>query len=151
MGGNWKLVQEFNSSKTKTKPDAVILCKTCKFVIRLRGPRSSIQPYIRQNSSQLFELGAQLIPSPKTIKRKNHHTCRHVLKPCHDQSCRAPYSHLSSKEKTGCCRGFPAMQADQKAKPVTAASCFNHRPISCETWKMASSSLYLDELPAIKL
>ena len=73
----WGLVNE----------DAVIPCKACRFVIRLEGPRSSIQPYIRQNSSQLFELGAQLIPSPKTIKRKNHHTCRHVLKPFHDMSC----------------------------------------------------------------
>ena len=56
----WGLVDE----------DAFIPCKACKVVIRLEGPRSSIQPYIRQNISQLFELGAQLIPSPQTIKRK---------------------------------------------------------------------------------
>ena len=101
----------------------------CKIVIRLRGPRSSNQPYIRQNSSQLVELSAQLIPSPKTRKRKGPHlkscTCLNFQSWHHVHACRVPYSHLSNVEKARCCRSVQAMNPSQSKRwvPETAGSC----------------------------
>ena len=85
-----------------------------KVVIRLDGPLQSVQPYKQLCSGHNNELSAQFKPSPKTIKRKKDHTCKHVLVPFNDMSCRAPYSLLNHVEKGDCCRGVPAMQAATK-------------------------------------
>ena len=67
-------------------------------VIRLEGPLSSSQP----------SNGFAIVPTlnyvrnstfTKDHKKTKHHTCKHVLIPCHDMSCRVPYSLLIQIEK----------------------------------------------------
>ena len=121
-------------------------------MIRLTGPLRSSQPYKQLCSSHHSELSAQFKPSPKTIKRKDHHTCKHVLVPF--MTCCVELRTLSvliQIEKRSC-RGCQAMPIQRKmVKPVTAAHCFNTQSTDSETRKRPSASLYLNELPAIKM
>ena len=63
-------------------------------------------------------------PSPKTIKRKNHHTCKHVLVPCHEMSCRALYSFLIHGENMGVDAAFRLCRSDQKVKSAPSSGQF---------------------------
>ena len=58
--GQWGLVEE----------DASTTHAHAKVRDKAQGPRSSIQPYIRQNSCQLFELSAQFNRHQRPPKEK---------------------------------------------------------------------------------
>ena len=72
---------------------------------------------------------------------------------CTCRSCRAPYSCLSSIEKTGVVAAFrlraTTIQKGESQKQRAVCSTIDRSAVKPE--EKASSSLYLDELPAIKV
>ena len=49
-------------------------------------------------------------------------------------SCRAPYSHLSSIEKSGCCREVLTMQSGKKASAQSSGQCV--QPSTDQLWDL---------------
>ena len=96
------------------------------------------------------ELGAQLIlPHQKTKKRRNHHTCKHVLMPCHVAAWQWSVSWATLKKG-----GFQHSMRRRWKKEGLPSSCgqlFNTRLRLSETRKKANCSTLRKWIPRLKV
>ena len=153
-GDCWFKISSERTSQNSSKQDAsTYTCKIPSLGLKVPG---SCQPYGRQSVVNPW-ITCTVEPHRET-KKKVTTPGKHVLIPPNDVmscwKCRAPYS-LGQHWKNGCCRGFQQATGNaftlKRWVPDTAGSSSTKRRRQGETWKKASSSLYLDELPGWKM